>query len=156
MTTKLEVEAAILESTKKWVGHDFSSIPGALVQRAFKASPEDLVLLAGGSHVSNCCDAEVVADDPFSCTACQEECEVHWSGAEQWPAGWGTLFRPTDPFDEEWIEAHADEVGELGFLVYESDETGILLGIDGAGYDFFERHWVPLYKARGLKWHKAP
>ena len=25
--------------------------------------------------------------------------------------------------------------------------------MDGCGYDFYLEHWVPLYKARGLKWH---
>lgn len=23
-----------------------------------------------------------------------------------------------------------------------------------SGYDFYEAHWIPLYEARGLKWHK--
>lgn len=23
----------------------------------------------------------------------------------------------------------------------------------GAGYSFYTEHWIPLYKARGLKWH---
>lgn len=26
-------------------------------------------------------------------------------------------------------------------------------GIDGAGYNFYEAHWLPLYNARGLQWH---
>ena len=28
------------------------------------------------------------------------------------------------------------------------------LGIDGAGYDFYDAHWVPLYRLRGFTWHK--
>ena len=31
---------------------------------------------------------------------------------------------------------------------------GYFFGIDGAGYSFYEEHWIPLYKARGLQWHK--
>ena len=23
------------------------------------------------------------------------------------------------------------------------------------GYDFYENHWIPLYKARGLQWHET-
>ena len=32
---------------------------------------------------------------------------------------------------------------------------GYFFGIDGAGYSFYEEHWIPLYKARGLQWHKT-
>lgn len=35
-----------------------------------------------------------------------------------------------------------------------SEDYGYLIGIDGAGYDFYKAHWLPLYKARGLHWHK--
>ena len=41
----------------------------------------------------------------------------------------------------------------MRILVYDSDETGILLGVDGCGYDFYESHWIPLYKKIGLRWH---
>ena len=30
---------------------------------------------------------------------------------------------------------------------------GYIFGIDGAGYDFYEDHWIPLYKERGIQWH---
>lgn len=65
---------------------------------------------------------------------------------------WGTLWNPHS-IDEWWIENNLQAVVDCGFRIYETDEVGILLGIDGAGYDFFESHWIPLYKARGLKWH---
>ena len=51
------------------------------------------------------------------------------------------------------LDKHIREVEECGFLVYESDETGILLGVDGCGYDFYEDHWKPLYVVRNLHWH---
>ena len=51
-----------------------------------------------------------------------------------YPAGWGTMFHPEWSLDEEWIREHVKEVERCGFLVYDSDETGILLGIDGCGY----------------------
>ena len=37
--------------------------------------------------------------------------------------------------------------------MYKHEEFGYFFGIDGAGYDFYEAHWTPLYKARGLHWH---
>lgn len=46
-------------------------------------------------------------------------------------------------------------MADCGFRIYESDDFGgYIFGIDGAGYDFYDAHWIPLYKARGLRWHK--
>ena len=45
-------------------------------------------------------------------------------------------------------------MSECGFRIYYSEKYGYFFGIDGAGYDFYEAHWIPLYKARGLKWHE--
>lgn len=67
---------------------------------------------------------------------------------------WGWLWNPNESIDECWIKENLQIVADCGFRVYESDEVGILLGIDGAGYDFYEAHWIPLYKVRGLQWHK--
>ena len=44
-------------------------------------------------------------------------------------------------------------MADCGFRIYEQEDYGYIFGIDGAGYDFYEAHWIPLYKARGLKWH---
>lgn len=149
------------EVCRLWVNRDFSNIPGALVERAFKDMAEDLQLLAGGLQVSNCCDnAEIEfvhgSDIDPVCPTCNNCCLTHWSGPEYgWPAAWGTMFHPSESFDEEWVRNNADAVARLGFLVYDSDETGILLGVDGAGYDFYDQHWLPLYRLRGLKWHES-
>ena len=68
---------------------------------------------------------------------------------------WGTMWCFADPLDKEWIEHEENmtKMAECGFRLYESEDYGIVFGIDGAGYDFYESHWVPLYKARGLRWH---
>lgn len=71
---------------------------------------------------------------------------------------WGTMWALTDPTDIEWatgeyLGPHLQEIADCGFRIYQSEDFGVLLGINGAGYDFFEAHWIPLYKARGLKWH---
>lgn len=68
---------------------------------------------------------------------------------------WGYLWQFSDPCDIEWIE-NGDGVrvmSELGFRIYEHNEYGMFFGIDGAGFDFYEAYWIPLYDARGLKWH---
>lgn len=68
---------------------------------------------------------------------------------------WGTLWQFGDSCDDWWL-AEGDGIkimSECGFRIYEHEEFGYFFGIDGAGYDFYEAHWIPLYKARGLKWH---
>lgn len=112
------------EAVRLWVNRDFSNIPTELIKKAFLENPEELELLSS------------------------EYPELDY------PAGWGTMFHPEFSLDEEWIREHIEEVEQCGFLVYDSDETGILLGVDGAGYSFFDAHWTPLYKKRGLHWHQ--
>lgn len=68
---------------------------------------------------------------------------------------WGTMWAFTTLFDTDWLEDEENlrKMAECGFRIYESEDYGYIFGIDGAGYDFYSEHWIPLYKARGLKWH---
>jgi len=66
---------------------------------------------------------------------------------------WGTMWTFGESLDEDWARENIEIMESCGFRVYESEDFGIILGIDGAGYNFYESHWIPLYKARGLKWH---
>ena len=68
---------------------------------------------------------------------------------------WGTLWSFGDSCDDWWLENEngIEIMSRCGFRIYESDDFGYFFGIDGAGYDFYEAHWCPLYKARGLHWH---
>lgn len=69
---------------------------------------------------------------------------------------WGTLWQFNDRCDDWWLDEDDGirKMSECGFRVYEHEEWGYFFGIDGCGYDFYEAHWVPLYKARGLQWHE--
>ena len=68
---------------------------------------------------------------------------------------WGTMWSFGDWTDEYWAdnEGGIEKMSKLGFRIYRHEEWGLFFGIDGAGYDFYEAHWEPLYKARGLQWH---
>lgn len=67
--------------------------------------------------------------------------------------GWMWSFG--DSADDWWLEEQdgIEKMEECGFRVYEHEDYGYYFGIDGAGYDFYDAHWIPLYKARGLQWH---
>jgi len=68
---------------------------------------------------------------------------------------WGTMFSFSDPLDNEWLSepGNLQAMIDCGFRVYQQEDYDYIFGIDGAGYDFYEAHWIPLYKARGLQWH---
>lgn len=68
---------------------------------------------------------------------------------------WGWLWQFKNSADDWWME-EGDGIqimSDCGFRIYEHDEWGYFFGIDGAGYDFYEDHWIPLYRKRGLQWH---
>lgn len=68
---------------------------------------------------------------------------------------WGWMWSFNNSADDWWLENNLDVMADCGFRIYESEEFGYFFGIDGAGYDFYEAHWIPLYKARGLMWHEV-
>lgn len=69
---------------------------------------------------------------------------------------WGVMWSFGDSCDDYWLEEEngIEIMSKLGFRIYHHEEFGYFFGIDGAGYDFYSEHWIPLYKARGLHWHK--
>ena len=67
---------------------------------------------------------------------------------------WGTLWTFEEGSDEMWCRENLYTASSCGFRIYEDNVNGdIYIGIDGAGYNFYDAHWIPLYKARGLQWH---
>lgn len=68
---------------------------------------------------------------------------------------WGTLWAFDDSSDINWLETDEglSAMSDCGFRVFYHDDFGYFFGIDGAGYDFYKKHWIPLYLARGLHWH---
>lgn len=70
---------------------------------------------------------------------------------------WGTMWSFEDSVDDYWLD-NMDGIrlmSECGFRILKHEEFGYFFGIDGAGYDFYESHWIPLYKARGLQRHDS-
>jgi hypothetical protein len=115
------------EAVRKFA-NDFNNVPTQLITEVYKNNPDGLL----------CLNSEDFMDDDFY---------------SYWPCAWGTMFSPRDWTDREWIKNHVDEVEKCGFTVFECEYYEILLGLNSAGYDFFEAHWKPLYLSRRLSWH---
>ena len=115
------------EATQEWV-NSFNAIPTQMIAKLWNAEPDDW--------------QEVTNSD--------NEDENY----DQLPM-WGTMWSFGDSLDNYWLEEKDGiiRMSQCGFRIFESEEFGYFFGIDGAGYDFYESHWIPLYNERGLKWH---
>lgn len=85
---------------------------------------------------------------------------------------WGSVFVAADRADQRAIAALLQplngedddraslaacgwsEVGTTGVFALSLDDA-LILGIDGAGYDFYSAHWEPLYEQLGYHWHES-
>lgn len=117
------------EATEEWV-RGFNAIPTQMVSKLRQAEPEDW----------------------------QEVTKPGLGFEEEEPLPmWGTMWSFGESLDKYWLEEREGirRMSQSGFRIFKSKEFGYFFGIDGAGYDFYEEHWIPLYKKRGLKWHET-
>ena len=115
------------DAVREWV-RGFNAVPLSVVEKLFVASDYTDML-----EVTPRTDEEDYYDDVFPM--------------------WGTMWQPGDALPDWWIEKNLEGLASCGFRVYESEDFGYLLGIDGAGYSFFDEHWIPLYDLAGMHWH---
>jgi len=166
----------IREAAQAWVS-SFNAIPYSVVEKLYRISDgEDLWEITPptvGDRVTLYNDwstgeiSEVVTEDGDteyvvaldaggSCRYARDDFEVE---RESVLPMWGTLWAFDEGIDDEWLDgevlgSHVQEMADCGFRIYESEDYGHIFGIDGAGYDFYSEHWIPLYKVRGLQWHE--
>lgn len=164
------------EACQQWVQRDMSAIPQSLIQRAycedsyytddiseitppsvndrvycFNSGEEGFITKTIKSEDDDEIKYEIQLDNGEEIILSQTELEVNH---DDYLPMWGTMWMFDDPCDNHWLEEQENlqKMADCGFRMYEIDE-GIVFGIDGAGYDFYEGHWMPLYKERGLHWH---
>lgn len=143
----------ILEATKQWLG-EWNAIPQSLIQKAYPNFIDEVEILSTMAECTSCGHNEFTLneDEEKVCTNCESVDE--FSNRYDLPM-WGTMWSFGTSLDDEWVKENLDIMAKLHIWVYESEELGVFIGIDGAGYDFYESHWIPLYKARGLQWHDS-
>ena len=59
---------------------------------------------------------------------------------------WGTMWGLNAYMQNNLDEADMRAFWDNGFRLYESEDLGYVVGIDGAGYNFYEHHWEGLEK----------
>lgn len=117
----------IREAATEWV-YGFNAVPVAVVEKLMRLDPDGVREITPGRRDED---------------------------ARYLPM-WSTMWSFGDSADDSWLEKRGglELMAECGFRIYEQEDFGYLFGIDGAGYSFMDKHWIPLYKARGLRWHR--
>ena len=162
----------IKEATRAWQS-SFNAFPLGMIEKLFYMNVDDwseLTPISEGCTVlsneyQNCAEVIDITEDEEENKIAKirlyetgEEVETNYDDLsreeDSYFPMWGWMWQFDDSIDDWWLENHLEEMAECGFRIYESQEFGYFFGIDGCGYDFYEAHWIPLYKARGLHWHK--
>ena len=116
----------IREAAAAWV-NSFNAVPTTVVEKLMRLDPDEVREITPGRRDED---------------------------ADYLPT-WGTMWSFGDSEDDYWLEEDGLELmAECGFRIYEQEDFGYLFGLDGGGYSFMDEHWIPLYKARGLQWHR--
>lgn len=159
----------IKEATERWV-NQFNTIPQNVIVKLVKAYPDEMfeitplskndkVIIFHPEHfnehgyiierienayVIELGNNELIVLEP-------EDFEVE---RYEFLPMWGAMWTFGENLDDMWLEDIGLQLmADCGFRIYQQEDFGYIFGIDGAGYDFYEEHWIPLYKARGLQWH---
>ena len=165
----IEKGMTIKDVAHQWV-REFDAIQQGMIKKLMDAEPDDwneITLPVAGNRVYVYDESE--SGEVIKQGKSKDKFRVKLdSGKEIWVKKgdfeiefderlpmWGTMWSFSDSLDTHWLEEEdgLEAMSECGFRIFESEEFGCFFGIDGAGYDFYEAHWIPLYKARGLKWH---
>lgn len=158
----------IREACELWVSRDMNAIPQSVLVKLKQLNPDDIAELTPITKADRVyvCSAgemgEVIAIDEDAEeytvqldngeTITTEGFDLEREDYDRFPM-WGTMWSFSCSFDEDWARSHLSEMAACGFRLYESEDYGLVFGIDAAGFDFYEAFWVPLYKACGLRWH---
>ena len=153
-----------IEAVERMVNQEFNTIPLRLIEKAYPEIDgwENITHLKSGDVVEYLGDYyelitvleenEIVIEDAEGNKQTVDIAEIYKDDEIIFPM-WSTVWQAVG-FQSEWIGRNLDKVANCGFEIYEAEDLdGYIIGVNGAGYDFYEAHWVPLYEAQGLKWH---
>ncbi len=161
------------EAAREWVD-EFNAVPAGVLEklREFGDSVKEITPLKRGDRVSVVDgiyageDGEVVRvpENGDNCyVICLDSSDEKVKGSSKDLTAeeggnlpmWRTMWTFSDPCDKRWAEdpQHLRMMASCGFRLYKQADYGLIFGIDGAGDDFFQSFWIPLYRARELHWH---
>ena len=147
------------EAVRDWV-RGFNAVPTRMITKLWELEPEDwqevtcaeVTCAEDGSCAEVTCAEAACAGES---TCAEEAVCVEAPEAENALPMWGTMWSFEDKAGDYWLEEKGGlkMMSQCGFRIYRSEEFGYFFGLDGAGYNFYDAHWTPLYEARGMRWH---
>ena len=161
----------IREAVHEW-GREFNAVPRGIVEKLIKADGGACDAIREVTPPARGCTVYVfdkdsygeivqhISDDTYRIELyngeridiSEDSFEVEY---DSYLPMWNTMWAFNDFCVNYWLENGGLQImADCGFRIYEQEDYGYIFGIDGCGYDFYEEHWIPLYKARGLHWHK--
>ena len=161
----MKIEKEIMDRVYKWVNTDFIPVPQSVVKKLLGLDLGDIIDItppAIGDRVyvsgsKNDEDGEIIAISEDRETY---EVKLYRVGEvieledgdftvvrDSYLPMWGTMwaFRYSSDNDIYFNGKDLEKFSDCGFRIYTSEDYGVIIGIDGAGYDFYEQHWYPLY-----------
>lgn len=161
----------IREATHEW-GREFNAVPRGIVEKLIKADGGACDAIREVTPPARGCTVYVFDKDSYGEVVqhiSNDTYRIELYNGEQMDISedsfeveydsylpmWNTMWAFNNFCDNYWLENGGLQImADCGFRIYEQEDYGYIFGIDGCGYDFYEAHWIPLYKARGLHWHK--
>lgn len=161
----MKIKREIMDRVYKWVNTDFIPVPQSVVEKLLGLGLGDITDItppAIGDRVyvfgsKNDEDGEIV---DISVDRDIYKVKLYKVGEaieledgdftvvrDSYLPMWGTMwaFRYSSDNDIFCDSEGLEKFSDCGFRIYTSEDYGFIIGIDGAGYDFFEQHWYPLY-----------
>jgi hypothetical protein len=161
---------AFIRATRDWL-EQFDTVPSSVINKMAQSDPamfqydSDSLRLISSPDIEcqNCGEIQdnlsaIDLDKTWehgkniACQHCHANDDLIFRLPDVFPCSWGWLWAPPHE-DQTWFLTNKHLVSKLGLYVFESEDYGVLLGIDAGGFDFHEAYWAPLYELRGLQWH---
>ena len=149
----------------EFIDEEFAATPRYLIERAYRFSEGEIeeltpITFSEEENVENEITGEtgkivkILENGSYLVLLDDEETEEIWEADEMvdnryydyFPM-WGMMWRVQYHSFEDFILENLKEVSRIGFRIYDTEDGDYYLGIEGAGYDFYEAHWIPLILA---------
>ena len=140
------------KNVKNRMAHDFNEIRLENLQKVdenyyeniITTEPTDAELKDNGYDVKEMSESEI---EDAKYELMDQQREIMWS----------TIFESKDNHLAEKIVENSDDlISKAGLTIIDNRhnnegeyQTGVFIGINGAGYDFYQQHWIPMYKIFG-------
>lgn len=154
------------DAIKKWVNQEFNALSQDWVERlfmSFNGYHPDLPMW-GTMWICNQFDAEKFLNNSRRMVSRAEDIDLDEIEEKEGKARREEVEKAIEEDDYSVTEAYVDEemAGELCVLDTDGDPTAVyiyelddeyIIGVNGAGWDFYDGVWDKLYDVAGLHWH---